>query len=329
MRAAAAWLCLLACGCGASPAPLGLTESPAEVAFGVPSVSAHRPQPAPLHSTGVLALPPAADTVLVDVAGEAIHKSQVFDRLAESDPALAQALIDLCVLDRVVDAAVQRFGIDVSEAEIAARVHAEEAALRADASLDESDTALDSLVRGRFGTDLASYRASLRREVARVLLRSYVIRYLALREDAAEVRLFVHHDPAVLADVADRVRRGADFASLARRLSEDESAANGGALPAFGRATRHPVAEAAFRLAPGELSAPIPIDGAARSALVWCVAQRQGRAVSFAAARDEIVKALDTRPITPFEQNAFVVRYCRGDEASAPVDSLDSVPRAR
>jgi parvulin-like peptidyl-prolyl isomerase len=61
---------------------------------------------------------------------------------------------------------------------------------------------------------------------------------------------------AAAESVVDRLRKGADFATLARRLSDDKgTASGGGVLPPFGRGQVDPALEAAaFALKPGEIS---------------------------------------------------------------------------
>ncbi|MFO1051616.1 MAG: peptidylprolyl isomerase [Planctomycetota bacterium] len=331
-RLPCAVVCAVLAGCAAtSPAPAPVPRAPARDDF-TPRVAA-RPllvEPQATAGEDPLALPRAEDLELARVGDDVIRKSQVFDRLAELDPGLAQTLVDSCVLDRVIAAAVVRFAIVVTTDEVESRAKLEETTLRVQ---EGKGTALDdasfaTFVTGRFGTTVEGYRDSLRREVLRVLLRSYAIRYLALREDRAEVRVIVHRDAGLLADLAGRVREGADFATLARRYSEDASASDGGSIPPLPRSDTHPIARAAFALTPGTCSQPIALDGSGRHALVFCVSHQSGRDLAFGAVHDEIARALDTRPITPSEQNAFVMRYCRG-VSNASTDSLDSVQPAR
>jgi hypothetical protein len=306
---------------GRSTTSLAADTPPAAVTRSAPTIAARGPS-----WRDVLVLPAAADDEMASVGAQSIRKSQVFDRLLETDPALARALVDLCVLDAVVAEAAERFSIAVTDTEIAERVRAEEAGLRADASLDPTDEAgLAGVVAERFGLDLAAWREVLRRDVARVLLRSYAIRLLALREDRVEVRVLVHTDRALLLKLAADVRGGADFVTLVRRHSIDPSAREGGALPPIGAGMDHPLAAAAFALEPGEVSPLVSLDGRERHAILWCVAKNRARALDFPAAKDAILRGLRERPISPFEQNAFVLRYCRDENGITSSDSLDSV----
>jgi parvulin-like peptidyl-prolyl isomerase len=58
--------------------------------------------------------------------------------------------------------------------------------------------------------------------------------------------------------IAAELKKGADFAEVAKRLSEDPSAANGGEMPWFGRGRMvQTFEEAAFKLSPGQISEPL------------------------------------------------------------------------
>jgi peptidyl-prolyl cis-trans isomerase C len=61
--------------------------------------------------------------------------------------------------------------------------------------------------------------------------------------------------------IAAELKGGADFATLAKKWSEDPSATNGGELPWFGKGRMIPVfEEAAFKLNPGQISDPLKTD---------------------------------------------------------------------
>lgn len=61
--------------------------------------------------------------------------------------------------------------------------------------------------------------------------------------------------------IAAELKGGADFATLAKKWSEDPSATSGGELPWFGKGRMIPVfEEAAFKLNPGQISEPLKTD---------------------------------------------------------------------
>jgi parvulin-like peptidyl-prolyl isomerase len=154
---------------------------------------------------------------------------------------------------------------------------------------------------------------------AQRLYQGYVIRYLALREDRAQVRFLVHKDRAVAQEVVDKVRGGADFATLALRWSEDSSRRDGGLLPPFGRGFQHPIVDVAFGLQPGAVSQPFEgrHGDEPRWFVVYCLAQLPGRDVPFAEVRAEIDRELESRPLSELEMNAYTLRW-RGGLDAAP-----------
>ncbi|MBK8978073.1 MAG: peptidylprolyl isomerase [Planctomycetes bacterium] len=275
---------------------------------------------------------PADDAVVATVGDVAIRKSHVFDRLAETDRRRAQLWIDVLVMDAVVAQFARRYGIEPDAERIAQLAGEEEELLRAQVDVElQGRLDFDGYLQRQFGLSRDEYRAELVRDVTRVRYRGLVIRYLAMLEDRVEVRFITHSDPQVLEDARRRALDGADFASLARRLSDDDTRSQGGYLAPFGRGFRHPIARAAFELAPGEVSPVVSLDGAAsggapRYALVYCLRRLPPRDEPFAAVRSELAAELDARPIQPFEQTAFTLQYCRS--STAPADaSLESAGR--
>lgn len=269
-------------------------------------------------------LEPAArgDEVVATVGDVQLRKSDVYDRLVDGDPQTARLWLDLVLLDAVVADFAKRLGVSVQEQEIEELARDAEAMLRTQIDVEfEGRRSFADYLAAEFGLDEAGYGRLLRDDLVRTRYRGMVIRYLALREERAEIRLLVHPDEAVLQDARARVEAGADFGALARRLSEDATRTDGGRLGPFDRGFRHPVAQVAFELQPGEVSGILSFEdrAGARKALVYCLARHPARDESFAALRDEIVADLDAHPVTPLEQGAFVARYCRSGSA------LDSV----
>ncbi|MBX3464482.1 MAG: peptidylprolyl isomerase [Planctomycetes bacterium] len=261
------------------------------------------------------------DAELVRVGDLVLRKSHAYSRLQTAHPKLALSAVDLLVFDVLVARHAQQHGIQVDPARVEALAAAEERAIAAQVATELGDTMdLATYVWRLFGMRLADWRATLRRRTAQRLYQGYVIRYLALREDRVQVRFLVHKDRAVADEVVDKVRGGADFATLALRWSEDPSRRDGGLLPPFGRGFQHPIVEAAFGLQPGQASAPF----AARHGeeqrwfVVYCLARLPGREVAFAAVRDEIDRDLEERPLSELEINAYTLRW-RGE--------LDAVPK--
>ncbi|MDA0374572.1 MAG: peptidylprolyl isomerase, partial [Planctomycetota bacterium] len=281
-------------------------------------------RPAVRDGAGPELLEPAGrgDDVVATVGDVQLRKSDVYDRLVDGDPQTARLWLDLVLLDAVVADFAKRLGVSVHEQEIEELARDAEAMLRTQVEVEfEGRRSFAEYLAAEFGLDEVGYARLLRDDLMRTRYRGLVIRYLALREERAEIRLLVHPDEAVLQDARARVEAGADFGALARRLSEDATRTEGGRLGPFDRGFRHPVAQIAFELQPGEVSGILSFEdrAGARKALVYCLARHPARDETFAALRDEIVADLDVHPVSPLEQGAFVARYCRSGSA------LDSV----
>lgn len=309
MRAWAA--AILLCGCAAEPQlrrPVSAAPSPVSLAdAGLATGSLGPPAAGDL---GVGILLPAADSTDSEVArvGDVVfRKRDVYDRLVSTHLVLSDNLIQQLEIDALIATQAREHGIAIDPAAVDREVDEEIGRLRAQVDRElGTRMSFDVYLRRQSGLDEAGYRQWLRLNLARKSYRDYVIRYLAVLEDRVEVRFVVHADAALLEDVAKRVREGADFATLAVRHSEDETRREGGLLPPFARGYRHPVAEVASDLQPGELSRVFAatVDGVERHYLVYCVRRIAGRALPFAAVREELDREISDRALTQAEVRA-------------------------
>lgn len=320
-RLAALVLVLLGACAGSARSPAALprdasTQRTAAPVAATPTPVRQDPTPvAPTTAFGPEVLLPRAtegDTEVARVGDVVLKKSDAFTRLQTAHPKLALDAIDLLVFDVLVAKHAQEFGIRVDAARVEELAAAEEKQVRQQVASElGADVDLETYVWRLMGMPLRDWQSTLRIRTAQRLYQGYVIRYLALREDRVQVRFLVHKDKKVAQEVVDKVRAGADFATLALRWSEDPSRRDGGLLPAFGPGFKHPVAEVAFTLQRGEVSAPFEAsfgDGK-RWFAVYCLDRVPGRAVTFAAVRDEIDKDLADRPLSPLETNAYTIRW--------------------
>lgn len=267
--------------------------------------------------------PGRGDDEVARVGGQVLRRSHAFARLLSADPRLALSAVDLLVFDVLVAGHAREAGIRVEPARVHALAEQEEATLREQVAAElGAGLSFDDYVWRTFGMTIGDWRQTVQLRVAQRLYHGYVIRYLAMREERVTVRYIVHKDPAVLRDLAERVRDGADFGTLALRHSEDALRRDGGLLPPFGAGFPHPVAEVALALRPGDLSAVFQRDtqNGTRHYLVYCLDRTPGRAVAFADVRDEIDADLQQRPLTPIETNAYTLRW-RGalEQPATPV----------
>ncbi len=262
----------------------------------------------------------APDDEIARVGDLVLRKSHAFTRLQSAHPKLALSAVDLLVFDILVARHAQQYGIRVDPARVESMATAEERGIASQVATElGADMDLQTYVWRLFGMRLSDWRSTLRLRTAQRLYQGYVIRYLALREDRVQVRFLVHKDRKTAQEVVDKVRAGADFATLALRWSEDPTRRDGGLLPPFGRGFQHPVVDVAFALRPGQVSEPFEAKHGdeLRWFVVYCLDQLPGRDVPFAAVRDEIDRELDQRPLSQLETNAYTLRW-RGEIDTAP-----------
>lgn len=250
--------------------------------------------------------------------GELVFReSDAYRRLLIAHPRLALAAVDLLVFDALVAEHARQHAVVVPEARVDEAAAADEAAARAEAAREGAP--LDAWVWRTFGMAEADWRQALRQRAAHRLLQGYVVRYVAGREERALVRFAVVADHALAREIADKARAGADFAVLAQKHSEDPSRQTGGLLPPFARDFEHPVADAAFGLAPGEVSAPFraPWGEGERWFVVCCLDRLPAVTAPFGAVAAAIDEELAKRPLSPLETTAYTLRWRPPATASA------------
>ena len=284
------------------------------------------PKPSGLGPDILLPQAAAEDAEIARVGDLVLRQSHAYTRLLSAHPKMALLAVDLLVFDVLVAQHAEQFGIRLEEQRVEALAAEEERQVRKQVAAElagEMDFA--GYLWRLFGMREADWQQTLRLRTAQRLYQGYVIRYLALREDRAQVRFLVHKDEKVAREVADKARAGADFATLCQRHSEDASRRDGGLLPAFGRGFEHPVAATAFTLQKGEVSAPFTgrWGEEPRWFVVCCLDRLPGRDVPFATVAAEIDQELVQKPISPLETTAYTLRWRGALERRPPASSRD------
>lgn len=278
--------------------------------------------------------PALGDEVVASVGGSTLRRSHAFARLLTADPRTALNAVDVLVFDVLVAGHAREFQIRVDPAKVRERAGKEEAQVRAQVKAELGEgLQFEDYVWRTFGMKIEDWRRTGELRVAQRLYHGYVIRYLALREERVTVRYIVHQDQGVLEGLAQRVKEGADFATLALRHSEDTLRRDGGLLPPFGRGFPHPAAEIAFTLQPGQLSPVVTRDtqNGPRHFLVYCLERRSGRDVKFADVQAEVDAELLNKPLSPIETNAYALRWRAAMERkdAPPQEKHDTSPSGR
>tara|TARA_R110002072_G_scaffold228234_13_gene385462 strand:+ start:53552 stop:54622 length:1071 start_codon:yes stop_codon:yes gene_type:complete len=261
----------------------------------------------------------ASDDEVARVGDLVLRQSHAFTRLLSANPKLALSAVDLLIFDVLVARHAQQYGVRVAEARVMALAATEERELRRQVKEELAGVSFADYIWRLFGMRQQDWQSALRLRTAQRLYQGYVLRYLAMREDQVQVRFLVHKDRKIAQEVVDKVRVGADFATLALRWSEDPSRRDGGYLPAFGRGFQHPAATKAFDLKKGEVSEPFEAQwgGEQRWFVVYCLQHRPGRDVPFETVRAEIDADLEQSPVTPLETTAYTLRWRNEEEAEA------------
>ncbi|MFT7536782.1 MAG: hypothetical protein ACI85K_002736 [Hyphomicrobiaceae bacterium] len=267
----------------------------------------------------LLPLEDANDDEVARVGDLVLRQSHAFKRLLSAYPKLALSAVDLLIFDVLVARHAEQYGVRVSEARVLELAAGEERELRRQVKAELAGVSFADYVSRLFGMREQDWQSALQLRTAQRLYQGYVLRYLALREDRVQVRFLVHKDRKIAQEVVDKVRVGADFATLALRWSEDASRRDGGLLPAFSRGFQHPAAVHAFDLKKGNVCEPFEAQwgGEQRWFVVYCLEHRPGRDVSFAAVRAEIDADLERTPVTPLETTAYTLRWRNEEEPEA------------
>ena len=259
-------------------------------------------------------LPQASDQddEVARVGDLVLRRSHAYTRLLSAHPKLALTAVDLLVFDVLVARHAEQFGIRVDADRVEVLAASEERQVREQVQAElGGEIPFAGYIWRLFGLHERDWQQTLRLRTAQRLYQGYVIRYLALREDRVQVRFLVHKEQAIAEEVAEKVRHGADFGTLALRHSEDPSKRDGGLLPAFGQGFQHPVASVAFTLQKGQVSAPFRgrWGDEERWFVVYCLDRLAGREVPFAEVRDQIDRDLEQHPIAPLETTAYTLRW--------------------
>lgn len=261
------------------------------------------------------ATPPAAaaeDPVLARVDGQPVRLSDV---LATAQDVLPADMRDLppAMLMQVIPAEVRRQLVERTITERALT-----GAARA-AGLDKEEAVRRRIQRAE---EQELQQAFLAREVAASVtdtaLRTRYDQETGKRQGEEEVRarhILLKTEPEAQAALA-AVKGGEDFAAVARRLSTDPGARDGGDLGFFKRADMVPeFAEAAFTMKPGELSAPV------KSPFGWHIIKVEERRAAPVPSFEDSRQQLRQQMLQ--EQVDAVVQRVR---AAAKVERLDQPP---
>ncbi len=246
------------------------------------------------------------DAEVMRVAGFSVRKSHLYDRLFEIDSLWTKKQVDWIVFDILLAKAARANKVFVDVGMVDKIVADAEAVLEERVKTDWGGrVTLEQFLIDNRGITRKFYRALLRRQIARDLLRYYVVRYLASREDRVRVRIISHRNRVTIQTILRKVSEGADFRSLALRESEHHpTQRRGGLLPPFRRDSKMMFAKPAFELQPGEVSNILTMEGVGVTYyyLLYCVERIPGRKLDFKEVKAQLDKDRVKNPLTEEEK---------------------------
>ena len=175
-------------------------------------------------------------------------------------PDSASQAIEQLVLEAVVEAECARESVTVADADVARAVDAYVEDRRRSARVQYGpSTDFETLLRERWGRDLAQFKSDAARPARSALLRDRLVRLDQLREDGVEVRVLVLPTEEAARAAAASLRGGADMARYADTVGVRRPAAP--APYARGEIPEKDVEARLFAAAPGDVLDPVPFTG--------------------------------------------------------------------
>jgi parvulin-like peptidyl-prolyl isomerase len=260
------------------------------------------PLPSALEDPRGLA-PEGPDPALATVDGVEVHASEVTRYLLRFNPVPAVEAMNQLLDDQMLEADAAAAGLVLPTGEIEARTEEEVRNREKDIRIQFGpEVSLERYLRDRFGTTVDVFRRETAGLVRRAALRDRLARWEAMREDSVQFRVLVTDSEEKARDAAASLRAGADFLTLAKRVS----VAPIEEMPPYRRREipLPALSDEIFAMSSGEISRPvrIPQEGKDFYWVFKIVEKRPGRDVPYTAAAAEIEKGLAARPLSAAER---------------------------
>jgi len=203
----------------------------------------------PLPTMKPIALP------IARVAGQEIDVSELLGLWLHQDSLQVLEHLDHLVLGRLVLAEAGRLGVAIDQEVSDKAYRAAVDTIEKTIGEKRPGMTLDRYVDEALGLDPVRYREFLRDESLRGLLAERVVRAWILASERSEVRVIAVKTEEDSRQVRDALAAGEAFEEVARRLSADSSAKEGGKVPSVVRG-ESPIARLAFQTEPGQVGGP-------------------------------------------------------------------------
>ncbi|PIE22717.1 MAG: hypothetical protein CSA62_11025 [Planctomycetota bacterium] len=263
-----------------------------------------------LRAPGLAALlpEPGREETVLRYGERRITRGDLFERLREREPAKAQELIELALLDARVHEIAEREKVFVPKGELRLALGRELARMRrAYQRRPEGAVDFDDFLMRSYGLDEAGARKRAELLAYRRLLRAYTVRFWLRQRGQVGLQLFVAADAEAAARAREQISLGADFAALAQKNSRDQSARGGGRLPQLPLGLGHPLEKLAQGVPVGGLS-KIAAYGKAGPAFVRVLSRRAPDRRSFAEMAEDLRSELARQPIAAHELALFLAQ---------------------
>lgn len=241
----------LALGCQSASDRMAADTSPARRGT-VPRAAQDRGAasgaPAPPEMTGT--------DVVATVADQPVLASELLGAWLFRESPSVHTYLEEVILSRLVAAEARRFEIELDPELVSESLRETFAQMEAEVEASGSGLTVDQFIERRLGLDPETYRVRVRAEKLVDLLAERCVRAWLFENERAELRVIVLDAADAVDEVRRRLAAGEDFAELARELSIEDSAADGGRMPPVVRSNL-PLARLAFATPVGEVGGPI------------------------------------------------------------------------
>jgi parvulin-like peptidyl-prolyl isomerase len=248
----------------AAPAPAATSGTPAATS-GMPAATSAADASTVLASAAVTtpatARDDAGDGVVAMVGDKPITVRELMAQWVHQNAIEALDQLDHLVLTHLVQEEARRLNVRI-DPEVAQQKYSE-AVVQIEQKIGEKrpNVSLDQWVDQVLGLDPLVYRTQLREDALSQLLAERVTRAFMLESEHAEMRVIVVKSEEKLKEAQAALAGGEAFTDVAKRLSSDPSAKDGGRVPPVIRSDTV-MGKLAFQTKPGEIGGPQYSQGA-------------------------------------------------------------------
>ncbi len=286
-----------------APSLVASLSTPAEPAAPVAQVAQDDAAPAPQKSAPTaqddgetVQAPPG---VLGYIAGAPLSASDLlveWHSIAGRDVFL---VVEKLVTTRLALAEAQRIGLRLQPDVVELRIAEDTRRFSQEIAKNNPDLSVEDFIRSRLGVAPTTYFARMRQAAIRQMIAERAVRSWTLSNEWARARMILVNTVEEANALLEQARGGADFATLARENSLDDTAEDGGLIPFLVRQEESPLAAAAFSAEVGELVGPVSVSG---RQVVLVVESRTASAMGdWPAVQGKVEASLASEPIRDAE----------------------------